>query len=82
MEQSSEFDEDVDVGVMETVLLLLLFPRKRDLGVTLMSVNKGLLSNNECSPEDPLDLLSVLGFLFLVWIPSFFMASGRGTYNI
>lgn len=31
------------------------------------------------SPEDPLVLFSVFGFLFLVWIPSFFMASGRGT---
>lgn len=54
LEQSSELDEDVDVGVMETVLLLLL-------------------------PEEPLDCFTVLGFLFLVWIPSFFIASGRGT---
>lgn len=32
------------------------------------------------SPEDPLVLLKVFGFLFRVWIPSFFMASGRGTW--
>lgn len=31
------------------------------------------------SPEDPFALFKVFGFLFLVWIPSFFMASGRGT---
>lgn len=55
LEQSSELEEDVDVGVMETVLLLLLLP------------------------EEPLDCFAVFGFLFLVWIPSFFMASGRGT---
>lgn len=30
-------------------------------------------------PDEPLALFRVLGFLFLVWIPSFFMASGRGT---
>lgn len=52
LEQSSELDEDVDVGVMETELL---------------------------APEEPLVLLKVFGFLFRVWIPSFFMASGRGT---
>lgn len=28
LEQSSELDEDVDVGVMETVLLLLLLPEE------------------------------------------------------
>lgn len=48
-EQSSELDEDVDVGVIETELLF------------------------------PFVLFKVFGFLFLVWIPSFFMASGRGT---
>lgn len=51
-EQSSELDEDVDVGVIETELLF---------------------------PDDPFVLFKVFGFLFLVWIPSFFMASGRGT---
>lgn len=30
-------------------------------------------------PEDPFDLFKVFGFRFLVWIPSFFIASGRGT---
>lgn len=34
------------------------------------------------SPDEPFVLFKVLGFLFRVWIPSFFIASGRGTYKM
>lgn len=32
-------------------------------------------------PEHAFDLFIFLGFRFLVWIPSFFIARGRGTWK-
>lgn len=83
-EQSSELDEDVDVGVMETEL----FPETHERNIEIITkplkkkpVNKHF-NMAKRSPDEPFVLFKVFGFLFRVWIPSFFIASGRGTYKM
>lgn len=59
-------------------LIIIISSRRWDI-VKLTVLQNPRMNHNSTVPVEALPLVMFLGFLFLVWMLSFFMARGRGT---